>query len=348
MEDYKKFEKLVENFRYNGLSEFQAELFSALMLGADNSKIKKIYNTLADSTIRNHKHILKEKQKAAEIQYKLFQFLNNPVKSKKEYCFYILQSDNIYKKLKMIPYISVIYNDIDLRPWKKEVETYTFQEKNYYLKFLALKAYSFMPEIDFLKLNREFYKTKNDYIKYYILKVFYDKMIIDKNLLIYSFKSNVKILIYAAYFIISKEKLNEFEKILKTIKKKTKELERIHTLEDIRKLIRKEIVKTKPTYVPLNTSLMDKRFDISEAERQKTIKSYFIGSKLKIIPSREKKKIIILQEILKNFENGKKYEREEINKILKKIYEDYASLRRYLIEYGFMERTSDGKTYWVK
>jgi hypothetical protein len=348
MKDYKKFEELVENFKYNGLSEFQAELFSALMLGADNNNIKKIYNTLADSTIRNHKHILREKQKAAEIQYKLFQYLDKPIKSKREYCFYILKSNNVYKKLKMIPYISTIYNDIDLRPWKKEVENHAFQEKNYYLKFLALKAYSFMPEIDFLSLNKEFYKTKNDYIKYYILKIFYDKTIVDKNLLLYSFESNVKILIYAAYFIATKEKLDEFDKILKTIKKKTKELENIQSLEDIRKLIRKEIVRTKPTYVPLNTNLMDKRFDISEAERQKAIKSYFIGSKLKIIPSREKKKIIILQEILKNFENDKKYKREEVNKILKDIYEDYASLRRYLIEYGFMERTSDGRVYWIK
>ena len=36
------------------------------------------------------------------------------------------------------------------------------------------------------------------------------------------------------------------------------------------------------------------------------------------------------------------------NSVLKLIYEDYATIRRYLIEYGFMERTNDCKEYWVK
>lgn len=36
----------------------------------------------------------------------------------------------------------------------------------------------------------------------------------------------------------------------------------------------------------------------------------------------------------------------EVNEILKGIYPDFASLRRYLIEYGFFERTRDGSAYW--
>ena len=35
--------------------------------------------------------------------------------------------------------------------------------------------------------------------------------------------------------------------------------------------------------------------------------------------------------------------------LLKRIYEeDYPSLRRALIEYGFMERTADGSVYRVR
>ncbi len=34
--------------------------------------------------------------------------------------------------------------------------------------------------------------------------------------------------------------------------------------------------------------------------------------------------------------------------ILKPIYHDYVMIRRYLIEYGFLDRHRDGSAYWVK
>ncbi|MBE3101811.1 MAG: DUF2087 domain-containing protein, partial [Firmicutes bacterium] len=58
--------------------------------------------------------------------------------------------------------------------------------------------------------------------------------------------------------------------------------------------------------------------------------------------------IIVLEEITKNFSKGKSYSEKEINVILKRIYEDYATIRRALIEYGFIERKNDGSSYWVK
>ncbi|MEG2739993.1 DUF2087 domain-containing protein, partial [Clostridium sp.] len=30
------------------------------------------------------------------------------------------------------------------------------------------------------------------------------------------------------------------------------------------------------------------------------------------------------------------------------IYEDYATIRRALVEYGFMKRSNDCSSYWVK
>lgn len=51
---------------------------------------------------------------------------------------------------------------------------------------------------------------------------------------------------------------------------------------------------------------------------------------------------------MENFKQGKIYSEKEVNRILKRIYEDNATLRRALIEYGFMERSNDCKSYWVK
>ena len=60
------------------------------------------------------------------------------------------------------------------------------------------------------------------------------------------------------------------------------------------------------------------------------------------------KRIFILQTIVKHFEQDKKYTHLEITSILKNIYEDYATIRRALIDFGFMDRTDDLNEYWVK
>jgi DNA-binding CsgD family transcriptional regulator len=94
---------------------------------------------------------------------------------------------------------------------------------------------------------------------------------------------------------------------------------------------------------------LDDRYNITDIERLDIIKKYFNeNGGLKNFPAREKRKIIILSEIMKNFSPGKKYREQEMNRILKRIYEDYATIRRALIEYGFMDRTNDGSSYWVK
>lgn len=94
---------------------------------------------------------------------------------------------------------------------------------------------------------------------------------------------------------------------------------------------------------------LDDRYNITNKERESTIKNYMDeNGAIKIYPSKEKKKIIILSEVIKNFSTGKKYSEKEINRILKRIYEDYATIRRALVEYGFIERADDCSAYWVK
>lgn len=94
---------------------------------------------------------------------------------------------------------------------------------------------------------------------------------------------------------------------------------------------------------------LDDRFNITDKEKNDVIKIYMDENKaLKSYPAKEKKKIIVLEEITKNFTKGKSYSEKEINRILKRIYEDYATIRRALIEYGFIERSKDCANYWVK
>jgi len=94
---------------------------------------------------------------------------------------------------------------------------------------------------------------------------------------------------------------------------------------------------------------LDDRFNITKEEKNKVIETYVDeNGGLKSYPSKEKKKIILLEEITKNFSIGKKYSEKEINRVLKRIYEDYVTIRRALIQYGFLDRSKDCSEYWVK
>lgn len=80
-----------------------------------------------------------------------------------------------------------------------------------------------------------------------------------------------------------------------------------------------------------------------EAYRQKVITSFFEYGKLKTIPAQRKKKLIILEEILKNFEKDRIYTEQEVNKTIQKYHEDYCTLRRDMISEKMMKR--EGTNY---
>ncbi|WLR42069.1 DUF2087 domain-containing protein [Bacillus carboniphilus] len=98
-------------------------------------------------------------------------------------------------------------------------------------------------------------------------------------------------------------------------------------------------------------TMVDDRYAITEEEREKILKTYYkkgLEGPISSFPSKEKRKIIILQHIVKQFEVQKEYTESQINEVLKSIYSDFVTIRRYLIEYGFMERSQDCSRYWVK
>lgn len=93
---------------------------------------------------------------------------------------------------------------------------------------------------------------------------------------------------------------------------------------------------------------MDERLILTQLEKDKIIKNYTKNGRITIFPRKEKKKLIILQYVSEKFDTDRKYSETEINEIIGGIIDDYVSLRRSLIDYGFMERNNDGSEYWVK
>lgn len=102
--------------------------------------------------------------------------------------------------------------------------------------------------------------------------------------------------------------------------------------------------------IPRNAKQVDERFAITEQENESILNSYFkqgLNGPLDSFPLKEKKRVAILQHILKKFTANQRYTEKEVNAILKPLYEDYVLLRRLLIDYGFMTRTQDGSSYWL-
>ena len=75
---------------------------------------------------------------------------------------------------------------------------------------------------------------------------------------------------------------------------------------------------------------------------------YFKNDKLMMIPKKEKNKILVLQIVLKMLkEKSLEFTEKELNEAIKEIYPDYSLIRRYLVDYKFLERDSYGKIYRI-
>ncbi len=117
-----------------------------------------------------------------------------------------------------------------------------------------------------------------------------------------------------------------------------------------------ELLKEKDQYAPAfipphkTAKMVDERYDITEEEQQEVMKKFFTEKPhccLKKFPQKEKQRLIVLREIAKQLDNERTYTEKEINQILQDIYHDYVMIRRYLIEYGFVDRKPDGSHYWL-
>jgi hypothetical protein len=64
------------------------------------------------------------------------------------------------------------------------------------------------------------------------------------------------------------------------------------------------------------------------------------------IPVKPAKKIAVLRHIAGDLSPDTKYPEKQLNLIIAKYHDDTAAIRRYMIEYGILER--DGESvYWV-
>ena len=76
-------------------------------------------------------------------------------------------------------------------------------------------------------------------------------------------------------------------------------------------------------------------------DEAKVLRSFFENGLLTSIPAQRSKRMIVLHQLAeKVFERKHRYPEKEVNQRLGAVYPDPASLRRYLVDEGFMSRKS--------
>ncbi len=102
---------------------------------------------------------------------------------------------------------------------------------------------------------------------------------------------------------------------------------------------------------PAVIAAQDERAMVSESEA-KAVESRHVralptgGISLTGWPKKQKDKLVLLRRIARLFQEGRRYTEKEVNAILAPVWPDHVTIRRYLIEYRFLDRKTDCSEYW--
>ncbi|HLH47666.1 MAG TPA: DUF2087 domain-containing protein [Acidimicrobiales bacterium] len=79
-------------------------------------------------------------------------------------------------------------------------------------------------------------------------------------------------------------------------------------------------------------------------EERAVLRSFIVGGRLTRLPAQRSKRLVVLDYLAQRFEPGRTYEEVDVNAVLGRWYQDHATLRRALVDEGFLDRR-DGR-YW--
>lgn len=81
-----------------------------------------------------------------------------------------------------------------------------------------------------------------------------------------------------------------------------------------------------------------------ERYRDQVLRTFFDDGKLVKLPKQWRKRVIVLDELARLFAPGRRYAEHEVNELVATRFDDYCTIRRQLVDEGFMAR--DDQAYW--
>ncbi|MET3289967.1 UNVERIFIED_CONTAM: DNA-binding CsgD family transcriptional regulator [Brevibacillus sp. OAP136] len=133
-----------------------------------------------------------------------------------------------------------------------------------------------------------------------------------------------------------------------SLREKAKQAKVFLALMDL--LEQRPVKQTKLISNHRDATMLDERYAITEEESEAILRTYFpdgLDGMMTEFPKKEKRKVVIMRHVIKRFDPKQTYTENEVNEILGTAYSDHVTLRRYLVDYGFMNRKADGSSYWV-
>ncbi len=115
-------------------------------------------------------------------------------------------------------------------------------------------------------------------------------------------------------------------------------------IDDEDRLLRRglhSIAATLPSPAPASDTITAGEWSDEEL---KVLRVFFSGDQLRLIPTQQAKRRIVLERLAQEFEPGIRYDEKTVSEQLARYNEDYAALRRYLVDEGILSR-SEG-VYW--
>ena len=77
---------------------------------------------------------------------------------------------------------------------------------------------------------------------------------------------------------------------------------------------------------------------------QAVFRSFVKDGRITAMPAKRSKRLVLLDHVAGLFEIGVYYGEQDVNSILRTVIDDYVTLRRYLVDEGFLDR-AEGE-YW--
>ncbi|TMR08850.1 DUF2087 domain-containing protein [Nonomuraea turkmeniaca] len=77
---------------------------------------------------------------------------------------------------------------------------------------------------------------------------------------------------------------------------------------------------------------------------ERVLRTFLVDGRLTTMPMRRDKRLVVLRYIATVFEPGVRYPEKDVNVTLRAFHDDYAALRRYLVDEGLLSR--EDNVYW--
>ena len=113
---------------------------------------------------------------------------------------------------------------------------------------------------------------------------------------------------------------------------------------DFKQVVRARMADTGETYTRAREAVLARdsaAYAAARTEQERLVSRLFSNGRLAQVPAKRKTRAAALLEVLSRFEPGRDYSEPEVNEVLLGVHEDFAYLRRELVNYRYLER-ADG------